>query len=204
MKTTLSFGLMALVAVGLISMRERQQEPTKESVATVRPVETAGPAKTVSPAKTVRPAIAADTIPSGHRFSPLSISINDEGHGRTVTAVATDEKGNTYVLKEVDGKVMEFSINAKLIAKENYSKYVDLFDRIEDYADAPVPPVPAIPAVPPIPAMPAVTPVTAMPAATAMPAVPPMPATPPVPAIPPVPPVPPVSDYYIRHIIRDL
>jgi hypothetical protein len=156
----------------------------------------------------------AGAQPIGHSFSPMRISVHDDGNSRIVRAEVSDEKGNAYVLKQVDDKVVQFSVNGKEIARENYSSYVDIFDKVDDWADTPpVPPVPPLPplspmsaavavtAMPPMPAAVAVTPMPPMPAVAAMPSMAPMPVLAPV---PPLPPVSPTSDYFIRHIIRDL
>jgi hypothetical protein len=130
-----------------------------------------------------------------HTYSPLHITVNDDGKDRTIKAEATDEKGSTYLLREVNDKVVEFKVNGVAIAKEDYNKYVDVFDQIEDWADAPpVPPVPPIPPIAPVAAIAPVTPVATM--AT--------PAIAPVALVPPVPPVPPTVGYFVEHIIRDL
>ena len=197
-KTVLSFGLMALVAAGLISMREPQQAPVKVEP---RSAGVGGGA----PRGTELGAPVKDTAPI--TYSPLDISIHDDGHGRIVKATATDNKGNTYVLKEVDDKVVEFSINGREIKKEDYNRYVDLFDQIEDCADTPpVPPVPPIDPIPPVPPIDPIPPVPPIPELASVPPVDPIAPIPPVSPVAPVPPVPPVppNDYYVRHIIRDL
>jgi len=142
-----------------------------------------------------------------HKYSPLHVSVYDDGKDRIIKAEATDEKGTTYLLKEVNDKVVEFRVNGVAIAKEDYNKYVDVFDQFEDCADAPpvppVPPVAPVAPVTPVAAIAPVPPVTSM----AAPVVTPMPPAPPItPVAPvaPVPPEPPASGYFIHHIIHDL
>ena len=198
-KAILSFGLMALVTVSLISMKARDGgQPAGETIRTkvqaavqhavkaevqrtvkaevqhaVRnPVQVQvrnALATTNSAEKNLERQIAmlalpADTIPS-EQSSPApgqtrtfpSFNIHTDSHdGHPIrTSSATDDQGNRYELRMVDGNVTEFKVNGQLVAKEDYGKYVDFFVAEEQRLKAPLrPSQPLAPAAPEAPEAP--------------------------------------------------
>ena len=183
-KAILSFGLMALVIVSLISMKERDGgQPAKEKVGgqpsgeTIRAkvqaavqyevqhtarsavqhrvkaelqhatrnavqannavqASNARQAEATSPIK-----VPADTVPK-EQSSPSPVqtrtfpsftshSDSDDGHS-THTADATDDQGDHYELRMINGQVTEFKVNGQLVATEDYGKYADFFAADEE------------------------------------------------------------------------
>jgi bla regulator protein BlaR1 len=197
-KTILSFGLMAVLAVGLVSMRE--QEPEKATVA-------AGPRVATSVNDTV-PVKTGEAVHGRHTFSHFTLHSNNDGDNGIFDAKGTDEQGNTFTLTEENDKVVRFVYNGKEIAKEDYGKYRELIDQIEDCANTPpVPPVPPIPPVEPVAPVAPIPPVPPVDFNVAVEPVAPIPPVEPIAPVPPVPPIPPVApqfDYFVHHIIREL
>jgi hypothetical protein len=142
----------------------------------------------------------ADSSAKRIRFTDISIDNN----GSLSTLRATDAGGNTYHMRKVEGRVVEFEINDKPVPKDQYRRYEKLFDELGH------PPVPPVPPVPPMPAGPAAP---AAPVSPGAPAAPPAAPAPPVAALPPVsptaptppaPPEPPRGNKYVSKIIDEL
>jgi bla regulator protein blaR1 len=124
-KAILSFGLMALVSVSLISMKEKERPVTTKSAA-------------VHVAQAPARHIQQDTV----RITTLTThSDTDDGSKRSY-AVATDDNGNRYEIRKLNGEVIEFKVNGKLIAKEDYGRYTDIFDEVKALQTRPKEPVP--------------------------------------------------------------
>jgi beta-lactamase regulating signal transducer with metallopeptidase domain/prefoldin subunit 5 len=191
-KAILSFGLMALVTVSLISMKQREGDGGQPTAETIQGKVKAAVQRTVrntvqvqvattdnnvqnlerqvaliasanhvpamatthiptTPATHVRPsALSADTIPNeqsspspGQTRTFPSFTIHTDSHdGRPIrTSSATDDQGNRYELRMVDGQIAEFKVNGRLVAKEDYGKYADFFGADEERQKAPLRPL---------------------------------------------------------------
>ena len=121
-KAILSFGLMAVLAIGLISMRAAEQQAEKRQ-ATREPVWQ-----------------GTDTLPgsSGARekqikaqFPSISTRVEDNGSMKKFKIDATDAEGNTFELTKVNGAVTELVINGKAIPESDFDQYLYIFEEIE-------------------------------------------------------------------------
>ena len=196
-KTILSFGLMAIVTLGLISMRNTDG-PARDTAGTGA---AAGAGRTATlKVKVMRDTLPDDAAAKHTHFPSVSISTDNNGFAKTVHITATDDEGNTYEMKRKGGDIVEIIINGKTVPKEEYHKYGYIFDTLAGEINderPPVPPVPPVPAVAPTPAVdatPAGAPVPAIaptePPTPAMSAEPIAPVAEPIAPVAPVPPVP--------------
>ncbi|HWK05004.1 MAG TPA: M56 family metallopeptidase [Puia sp.] len=158
-KAILSFGLMAMVSVSLISMKERDRQAAKPG----EPVRL-----TVNAPVQILTGVHTDTVPqerrdsfAGQKLTIKSLTINSTSSNDRVKyhALAIDDNGNRYEIRKQNKEVTEFKLNGELMPKEEYGRYTYVFDSIEVARKAipkPVPPVAPIaamaPAAPPAPA----------------------------------------------------
>jgi bla regulator protein blaR1 len=165
-KAILSFGLMALVSVSLISMKGK--EGRTAPVAKI-------PGTAVVVVKDTAPQVLRDTFPGKKISFNSMMSHSNSDDGRTdAHIVATDEEGNRYEVRTKDGEVTTFRLNDRLVPREEYGRYANVFASLEAARrNIPKPPVPPRPPTPPTPSTPPA---------------PPAPATPPTPPAPPPPP----------------
>lgn len=119
----LSFGLTAILAIGLISMRTAEQQAEKRQ-------ELAQPAWQ-----------GTDTLPvlasaSGNRvkaqFPTISTRVEDNGSQKQYKIDATDADGNTFQLTKVNGEATELIINGKVIPQKDFDQYLYIFEEIEN------------------------------------------------------------------------
>ena len=155
-------------------------------------------------------------------FSHISINNNNDGTHRSYMLRATDADGNTYLFRKSDDRVVEFEINGKAVARDQYARYEEMFDELATPPTPPVPPVaptgpvapvapgglvaPVAPVAPTAPMgsgpggpVPPVAPVAPVVPATFV-----APPTSPLPPTPPTPPEPPRANKYISRIIDEL
>jgi bla regulator protein BlaR1 len=160
-KAILSFGLMALVTISLISMKQKDNGQPSGQI-------TAQSATQITAQSAVQPTAlnAANNLATlaGHDTHPNDIHPNDTipnerttptpGQTRTFpsftihtdanggrpiqTSSAKDDQGNHYELRMVDGNITEFKVNGQRVAKENYRKYTDFFVAEEQRLKAPL------------------------------------------------------------------
>jgi bla regulator protein BlaR1 len=176
-KAILSFGLMALVSVSLISMKGKDGR-TAAAMKIAKPdaavVTKTAPRVTATIAKT-------DTVPQGKQDSLAGKKISfrsfssqsNSSDGRVKShVVGIDQEGNRYEVIKKNDEVVEFMLNDQQIPKEEYGRYSDVFASLEAERHrmhrpvAPVAPVsPTRPVAPTAPVSPteretSVTPVT--------------------------------------------
>jgi beta-lactamase regulating signal transducer with metallopeptidase domain len=190
-KAILSFGLMALVSVSLISMKPAVL-PAKKTPMPIVP----------SIAKTdTTPRVKRDS--SGRKkitIESLSIHSNSDEGRLKYHAIATDEEGNRYEIRKQDGQVTVFRLNDELIPMEEYNRYSDVFASIEAARkNIPRPVAPVAPVAPMSPMTPMTSVTPAAPMTAVRPAQPVSPAAPvsspqPVAPVAPVPPVAPQAE----------
>jgi len=155
-KAILSFGLMAMVSFSLIS---KSVPPVADANNGARP-------RTMSLDTLLRDTLQpramqlkADTLPQqqeahahgfGGRklaFKSLSSHSDQDDGQKKYYALAIDEKENRYEIRKLNDRILEFRVNGKLIAKEEYDKYTDVFESIEAERKVhprPIPPVPPV------------------------------------------------------------
>jgi beta-lactamase regulating signal transducer with metallopeptidase domain len=162
-KAILSFGLMAIVSVSLISMKERSGQTTNP-VIPIRSIAQV-PVPGTAPAPVLQ--TKTDTVPRKGEYAPAeknviirSISSHTDSHDgqKKYNASAIDDNGNRYKIKKVNDEVTEFKVNDKLIAKEDYWQYTSVFASIEEDAIThnqvlPPPQASSMPATSPLPAV---------------------------------------------------
>ncbi len=136
----LSLGLMATLAIGLISMRagDRLVSRFRSGFA---PVDTLPEAK------------ADQDLKGGHtvQFPNVSTSVETKDGVKQYKVDATDVAGNVFHLTKVGEDVTELTINGTAIPKEDFGQYLYIFDKIgggsegveADEADAVEPAEPA-------------------------------------------------------------
>jgi hypothetical protein len=122
-KAILSFGLTAILAIGLISMRAAEQQAEKRQV--VRQPVWQG-TDTVPGAGNVSGKQAKVAFPS------ISTRVEDNGATKKYKIDATDADGNTFELTKVNGTVTELVINGKTIPEKDFDQYLYIFDEIEN------------------------------------------------------------------------
>jgi bla regulator protein blaR1 len=152
-KAILSFGLMILVSVSLISMKRKDgplanpNMPARTIVAT--PAESAAFALPAGPA-------AISTVPTRYPMvdtpprqqqqdsngnlilktenltftSVTSHSYEHQGQ-KKYHAKAIDDSGNRYEIRKLDDAVTEFRVNGSLVEKEDYARYANVFAGFE-------------------------------------------------------------------------
>jgi bla regulator protein BlaR1 len=155
-KTFLSFGLIALVAVGLLSMKTGDRQTIGKQTTQ------SGVKQTTNEAGFHRIAATSpklDTIPDTspkaktgndkkRKFPSITMNTNRNEKGNLITLQGTDKDGNKYFFQKINDKVIKISINGKVIPEEEYHKYLYLFDEIEgEWGEATKPATPATPAV---------------------------------------------------------
>jgi hypothetical protein len=122
-KAILSFGLTAILAIGLISMRTAEQQAEKRQGAAqavwqgtdTLPVSTSAAEKRVKA-----------------QFPSISTKVEDNGSQKQYKIDATDADGNTFQLTRVNGEVTELIINGKMIPQKDFDEYLYIFDEIEN------------------------------------------------------------------------
>jgi hypothetical protein len=122
-KAILSFGLAAILAIGLISMRTAEQQAEKRQGAAqavwqgtdTLPVSTSAAEKRVKA-----------------QFPSISTKVEDNGSQKQYKIDATDADGNTFQLTRVNGEVTELIINGKMIPQKDFDEYLYIFDEIEN------------------------------------------------------------------------
>ena len=155
-KAILSFGLMALVSVCLISMKPAVLLKKKTPIPILPPV-----------AKTDTTPGEQKANPAGKKLTIRHLAIHSNSDNGLVKyhAIATDDDGNQYDVRKQNDQVTEFRLNDELIPKEQYSRYAYIFDSIETARkNLPKPIAPIVPIAPMAPVAPVapVTPVTPM------------------------------------------
>ncbi|HEV2481166.1 MAG TPA: M56 family metallopeptidase [Puia sp.] len=119
-KAILIFGLTAILAIGLISMRAAEQQADKRQT-------------TRQPARQ-----GTDTVPKSsanrvtEQFPSISTRVEDNGATKQYKIDATDVEGNTFQLTKVNGAVTELVINGKSIPEKDFDQYLYIFDEIEN------------------------------------------------------------------------
>jgi len=130
-KAILSFGLLVLASVSLISMKEKKDPSPNHS----RPVQVmdAGPG---------RNAVIVDTAPQ--KIDLISVtSHNETAKGqKKYHASATDDKGNHYEIRKLNDKVTGFKVNGILVPTEQYERYLYVFVAFAAEQERPFPPPP--------------------------------------------------------------
>ena len=156
-KAMLSLGLMATLAIGLISMRAGDRLISRFRGDHHPVVDTVPDAGTCQDAKKDRFV----------QFPNVSTSIETKDGVKQYKIDATDVAGNVFHLTKVNEAVTELTINGREIPKEDFDQYLYIFDKIvggsEDGAEADEAVEPAEPAeaVEPSDAVEAVEPVEA-------------------------------------------
>jgi bla regulator protein BlaR1 len=159
-KTFLSFGLIALVAVGLLSMKTGDKRtPQPVSKQTLQAADYKQMQKPDDFSRMAATSPKMDTIPDTslkaktgndkkRKFPSITMNTNRNEKGNLITLQGTDKDGNKYFFQKINDKVIKISINGKVIPEEEYHKYLYLFDEIEgEWGEATKPAMPAPPAV---------------------------------------------------------
>jgi bla regulator protein BlaR1 len=79
-----------------------------------------------------------DTLPGGAsrsntiNFRQINSYINNNDQGSVYEVDATDNKGNVYKVKKINGNIKEFILNNTPVAQEKLGEYVPVIDAIED------------------------------------------------------------------------
>lgn len=122
-KAILSFGLTAILAIGLISMRtaEQQAEKRQGTAQAVWQGTDTLPVSTSAAEKRVKA-----------QFPSISTRVEDNGSQKQYKIDATDADGNTFQLTRVNGEVTELIINGKTIPQKDFDEYLYIFDQIEN------------------------------------------------------------------------
>jgi bla regulator protein BlaR1 len=127
-KAILSLGLMAILAIGLISMRAAEQQADK------RQADKRHTARLFAWQGT-------DTLPTSPntlakrakaQFPSISTRVEDNGSTKQYKIDATDVEGNTFQLTKVNGAVTELVINGRSIPAQDFDQYLYIFDEIEN------------------------------------------------------------------------
>lgn len=124
-KAILSFGLTAILAICLITLRagDRRPDRHKPEFAALMP-----------------PAAGEDTVPvranAGAKkpkvqFPSITTTISDDGASKKYKIDATDADGNTFLLTKVNDEVTELVINGKAIPQKDFDQYLYIFEEIE-------------------------------------------------------------------------
>jgi len=138
-KLILSFGLMALLSIGLVGMHPA----TVHAVPGVKPLPVAAPFYDTIPA----PKAASGQKPI--TIEQLSVKSESNDGRLKYHAKATDKDGNHYEVRRQNDQVTEFRLNGQLIPKEEYDRYSAIFDSIETARKSIPKPLPPVPAGPP-------------------------------------------------------
>jgi len=121
-KAILSFGLTAILAIGLISMRAAEQQAGKRQ-AMREPAWRGVDTLPGSPSARDRQIKA--------QFPSISTRVEDNGSTKKFKIDATDAEGNTFELTKVNGAVTELVINGKAIPETDFDQYLYIFEEIE-------------------------------------------------------------------------
>jgi hypothetical protein len=119
-KAMLSLGLMATLAIGLISMRAGDRLISRFR-GVHHPV-----------VDTIPDASACQGAKKDHlvQFPNVSTSIDTKDGVKEYKIDATDVAGNVFHLTKVDEAVTELTINGREIPKEDFDQYLYIFDKI--------------------------------------------------------------------------
>ena len=121
-KAILSFGLTAILAIGLISMRTAEQQAEKRQ----------GIAQQAWQGNDTLPMLAsASERRVKAQFPTISTKVEDNGSQKQYKIDATDADGNTFELTKVNGEVTELIINGKVIPQKDFDQYLYIFEEIE-------------------------------------------------------------------------
>lgn len=128
-KTILSFGLMVLVSISLISMRQKDTGTQKDGTlpGVVQGVVQAKPGPVIR--DTTGKHDSAEKKVTIH--SMTSHSNTDDNGQNTFHALATDGDGNQYEVTRLNGRMTGFKVNGTLVQKEEYGRYWDVLEEIE-------------------------------------------------------------------------
>jgi bla regulator protein BlaR1 len=190
-KLILSFGLMALLSIGLVGMHPATLHPATLHPAMLHPAPRVNSRSILAQHIDTIPTPTARSRQKQVTIEQLSIHSWDNNDGANYHAIATDKDGNHYDLRRKNGQVTEFHLNGQLIPKEEYDSYSAIFDSIESARkNIKITAAPATPAAPAIPAAPA-GPATLSAPSMSTPPMPAMHSAPPTPATHSAPPTPP-------------
>jgi bla regulator protein BlaR1 len=156
-KAILSFGLMALVSVSLISMKGKNGQPA----AAMKVAKPAAAVNKVTPRITATIA-KTDTVPQNKQDSSIGKKISfrsftshtNSNDGRVKShVIAIDQEGNRYEVIRKNDEVIEFILNDQQIPKEAYGRYSDVLAGLEA-ARKNIPKPPVAPVAPTAPVSP--------------------------------------------------
>jgi len=117
-KTILSFALLALVSFSLIKPR-----PAADPKALQERSNTAAKSAPAPPPPPVPP-VAADTLPRKFAFNSLTGHSTTTGDLHTYKGKGRANDGHTYDIRKRNEEIIEFKIDGKRIARENYVNYL--------------------------------------------------------------------------------
>ena len=142
-KAILSFGLMVIVSVSLISMKGKSNQAANYHI----PMRVIGSGSAAGPvvigaAQTPGMRVMVDTPPrrreqdtAGRRpilnFRSVTSHTSDHEGQKKYYARAIDDQGNRYEISKLDDNITELRVNRVLVRKEDYEQYENVFAGFE-------------------------------------------------------------------------
>lgn len=126
-KAILSFGLTAVLVIGLISMRAAARQAEERQAGKSRQAR-----EHLWQGNDTLPVLSSNGKRVQAQFPSISTRVEDNGSQKKYKIDATDADGNTFQLTKVNGEVTELVINGKTIPEKDFDQYLYIFEEIEN------------------------------------------------------------------------
>ena len=127
-KAILSFGLTAILVIGLISMRAAGRQAESRQTGKTREAR-----EHLWQGNDTLPVLSSNSGKQPQvKFPSIITRVEDNGSQKKYKIDATDADGNTFQLTKVNGEVTELVINGKTIPEKDFDQYLYIFEEIEN------------------------------------------------------------------------